>query len=359
MVQLTREEKDEIIHFHVEEGESIDSLRARFKRGPLTIEKVLLDAGIEIRKSNRGQIGMDENLVKEIINLNNQGFTHTEIAKQLNISSATTVRNKLLSLGLYETRFPEITEEQKLQINELYSQGVSSNKIATRLNISKFSVLKFIEGQKKERFDYRTYDVDRQFFDNIDTQEKAYWLGVMFADGYNNEEFGYIRFGQCESNVELVHSFKTALSSTHPIVDVDREHSFYQITIANRHLSESLAKLGCIQAKTHYCDFPEIPEHLERHFIRGYFDGDGSIWTSNNALGISITGNNKLVEKIQMKLMVECNLAQTKLVCRRPETSPNIVEIRYGGRHQIARISEYLYSGSTCHFSLKFDKFNI
>lgn len=355
MLQLTEQEKFQIIQSHLN-GESIDSLRARFKRGPVTIERVLVDAGIEVKKGRNGT-SMSLQLEKKIVDLFNEGNNPSEIARSLGISSATTVQNKLRLLGLYETRFPNINEEQKAQINSLYSEGLPSQKIAKQLGISKWAVLKFIEGKKRERFDYRTYDVDREFFDNIDTQEKAYWLGVMFSDGYNCEDTTYIRLAQAEINKELVYSFKQALRAGHPVNFTDGQRKFYQITISNERLSKSLAKHGCVQAKTHITKYPEIDLSLDSHFIRGYFDGDGSIHTCSGNPHISITGNKDLIEVIQNKLIESCGLNKTKLICRRPETSPNIVEIRYGGKNQVKRISEYLYKDATCYMQRKFEKF--
>lgn len=113
------------------------------------------------------------------------------------------------------------------------------------------------------------------------------------------------------------------------------------LSITDSKICQDLYKHGVIPAKSHKTYFPEIPEHLWNHFIRGVFDGDGCIYKGKNN-SFNIIGNIKLIEKIQEILMKECNLSKTKLHHDKKHTE-NIVTVRWGGNKQIKKIYNYLY----------------
>lgn len=123
---------------------------------------------------------------------------------------------------------------------------------------------------------------NEHIFDQIDSEEKAYWLGFIFADGY-------ISSSPLRKNVKSIYQFELALGLK------DQEHlekfrifmeykkpiiiDTYRcrFTIANKHLWTTLNNYGCTPNKSLTLTFPNIPKHLIKHFIRGYFDGDGCI----------------------------------------------------------------------------------
>lgn len=120
------------------------------------------------------------------------------------------------------------------------------------------------------------------YFDNIDTQEKAYFLGWLMADGnvsiYNGQYS--IKIHIKKDDKYLIDQFQVAIGSHYPINERDSYtrgvlcHSIY-ISATSRHMVESLMKYGIVPRKTGTERMPDIPEELKRHFLRGYFDGDG------------------------------------------------------------------------------------
>lgn len=355
MAKIAELERQQIIDLHKDEGWSIERLRKKFKRGPATIEKILVQAGIEVSKG-KNKKGLDVELVERWRGLYNSGNNFSDIARLYN-TDPTVVRQKFQVLGLYDTKAFDTTDEQKQLMNQLYKSGLSSRAVAEKMNLSKTTVLEYLDGAR-EPSSFRIYSVNEDFFENIDNQEKAYWLGVLYADGYNSEERRYVRFGQAKKDKELVYKFKNILEAEHPVVFNERHgkvQDFYQISVSSVKLSRDLARHGCMQNKTFKTEFPNIPEELYSHFIRGYFDGDGSIWNSSGYPNISITGNIGLLERIQEILMEECQLNKTKLISRRKNS---IVDIRYGGRNQVRRIYDYLYKDATTFLSRKHNILN-
>ena len=149
------------------------------------------------------------------------------------------------------------------------------------------------------------YTVDSKYFDNIDNEEKAYWLGFLYADGYvrTYHKSGQLKLKLNVKDKEHVELFKKCIISNQKIVDNieklkknGKEYTSHSSTlnIYSVELVNDLIKHGCVQNKTQKIRFPEIDENLKYHFIRGYFDGDGCIHKIKNrpnSYSISIVSN--------------------------------------------------------------------
>lgn len=135
---------------------------------------------------------------------------------------------------------------------------------------------------------YLSYALDAEFFTDINTPEKAYWFGFIMADGC---VFGMpspgLRIGLKSSDSGHLEAFKADIGSSHPVKFSMKKYMWHgeersagacAVDIRNRTLFDSLVSHGCVPNKTNNCtDITGIPEHLFRHFARGYFDGDGCI----------------------------------------------------------------------------------
>ena len=105
-------------------------------------------------------------------------------------------------------------------------------------------------------------------------------------------------------------------------------------------MSNDLSTLGCGIAKTHKLEYPIIPAELDRHFIRGYFDGDGSYTVGNRTF--DLTGRagflNKVIDRFE-----NLGLNRLKIYQRHPERNNDISYIRYGGKLVSRTLYNYLY----------------
>ena len=63
----------------------------------------------------------------------------------------------------------------------------------------------------------RIYKVNENYFEKIDTPEKAYILGFFYADGYNNEETGALEFVQKEERIDILEQIKKCLGCNYEI----------------------------------------------------------------------------------------------------------------------------------------------
>ena len=151
----------------------------------------------------------------------------------------------------------------------------------------------------------------RDFFNVIDTEEKAYWLGFIFADGYisyseKNMKKGQLATTYCTGiklkwsdrehlkkfNKSIRGNYKVFKETSHPDGFRKKITEAAKILVYSQQMYNDLNKYFD-RDKTYTAKFPSIPENLMRHFIRGYFDGDGCFSFTDRTFDIEFLGASK------------------------------------------------------------------
>lgn len=144
------------------------------------------------------------------------------------------------------------------------------------------------------------------YFDSIDTEEKAYWLGFLFADGaITKSRSSYaIELSLKKDDYEHVKLFAKAIEKEHVI---ESDNYRMRCVIGNKHMFEKLESYGCTRRKSLTLKFPNYSifkdTSLIRHFIRGYVEGDGCLSYCDKAHtkpSISILGTYDFLSGIQL-----------------------------------------------------------
>lgn len=124
------------------------------------------------------------------------------------------------------------------------------------------------------------HGLNEDFFATIDTEQKAYILGMLATDGcvYNNRIFLCLQARDEHILSETLAAMQSA-SSVHerPKGSFPGSGPMKYIAFTSRKLASDLAALGIVPKKSHTLTYAKVPHHLERHYVRGLFDGDGSI----------------------------------------------------------------------------------
>ena len=126
------------------------------------------------------------------------------------------------------------------------------------------------------------YYTNEFFFDKIDTEEKAYWLGFIYADGYLTKS-GYVGIEIKVDDIEHLYKFKAALDSELPIKTYTKQGTYgtqtnCRFAVGSKHMFKILLSYFGSIDKTNYGIFPKLRDKtLIRHLIRGFFDGDGCL----------------------------------------------------------------------------------
>lgn len=163
-------------------------------------------------------------------------------------------------------------------INKYLQDKISSNQIAMEYKCDGSTVLKHLKRWnvpiRKERYN-STYSVDIHFFDDIDTEEKAYILGLLLSDGHISERGIMLTL----KDKDVLIKYKSAIKSNVPIRK-DR-YGNHAVNIISKTLANKLREYGFHNRKSYGIDLDKVlkhvPKQLEHHFVRGLFDGDGSI----------------------------------------------------------------------------------
>ena len=169
----------------------------------------------------------------------------------------------------------------------MFNDGSSLTKIAKELSVDRYCL-----GQRlKKKFgidpslkqNNKRYKVDSNFFDFMNTENKFYWLGFIFADGHMRTQSNSLEIGLSIKDQNHLNKFLNDLNSDYPIRTKRckiglKVYDSCNISICDKALYNSLIKLGCTNNKTYNLTFPSITDKsMLAHFIRGFFDGDGGI----------------------------------------------------------------------------------
>lgn len=131
----------------------------------------------------------------------------------------------------------------------------------------------------------RIYRCNESYFSSITSEEKAYFFGLLCADGCNFEPQYAITLKLQARDRKLVYAFRKAIGYTGkvhrrvPCGAFKNAQRQYSCVLRSKVMSLDLTSLGCVHQKTSKLKFPScVPRELMGHFIRGFFDGDGSIY---------------------------------------------------------------------------------
>ena len=211
----------------------------------------------------------------------------------------------------------------------------------------------------------RKYFFNEDYFKKIDTEEKAYWLGFIMADGCISKNNSNNPYNRLEINLKIedighLEKFNKSIASNKPIVSKEvnsRGHisTICQIRLNSKRLCEDLILNSVIPNKTGKEIIPNtISNELVRHFIRGYFDGDGCLYKSNkeNKLYCSICSSSIDLIK-QLKTIMEDNKIIPYINERKNYNVPFFI-IGTKNQNYVKTFLDYLYKDATIYLDRKY-----
>lgn len=188
------------------------------------------------------------------------------------------------------------------------SNHVNKIGLPTKKSIKKEIINKKREDYNKHIKQKENYynNIDYNFFNNINTKEKAYYLGLIASDGnvYKRDN------GQCLLSITLQKEDEYILNNFYNILNINRTCSetskYCSLQISSKIIFDDLSKYGIIPNKTWNMHLKNIPKKFMPSFLLGYFDGDGSITHSKNGTitktDVSICGTKSSINSISYML---------------------------------------------------------
>jgi len=248
----------------------------------------------------------------------------------------------------------------------LNNKNLSRQEICDKYQINHETFSKYLKDYLKIPFEKRLKPAKcSNIFDNIDTEEKAYWLGFLYADGAISSS--PLKEGKKNYNVELslkindkehLKKFYTFSKATTKFI----EDSYRcRVTLNDKHLWEKLVEYGCIYNKSLTLQFPNENifknKSLIRHFIRGYFDGDGCVSYVNkehSKLNIQVLGT----EIFLSKLLTYCPDKLKDLSLRHNHNNPNESTMFFNTSNKKAiTFLKFIYNNSSIYLERKYNRF--
>ena len=149
-----------------------------------------------------------------IIDKYNAGISTEKICLDYKVSAGTIV--KLLKNNKIKIRGSFKSIDEKNLITD-YLRGIKNDNLFNKYNISSTKLISVLSKNKIKNKGTKHYKVNENYFENIDTKEKAYWLGFLYADGYVRK--GELRLKLKFSDKKHIKKFKKELKSEHIIKD--------------------------------------------------------------------------------------------------------------------------------------------
>lgn len=260
----------------------------------------------------------------------------------------------------------------------IYSDFKSLRQISREIGVSRSVINRWLKECSIQKKSFRSnIKINYKFFDKIDTEKKAYWLGYLWCDGYNNLKG---RNGKRKNSLylvsidkDVVQKFKSDLNSDHLIKNYNSNsysgynegkfREMYSINICNKYLSERLAiNYGLIPHRTTAIFLKDlVPKNLMRHFIRGIIEADGSISickpqgrNTKNTYLISFSTYKELIE-IALDYFIEFDLIdkRKKVVHRKGDCYGCKIQ----GALQPIKILDHIYNDCHVYMNRKYNKY--
>ena len=269
--------------------------------------------------------------------------------------------------------YRELSDLDKQDIVDYYKfKNKNFNEISKMLEVSERSVSRVLkeDGIKTRR--KNRYTLNEYYFHNINSQEKAYILGFIYADGYvGNDNFNNIVISVNDKEIldKICNEFEfTGEIRRTTKGGFENLKQGFSLNFSSEIMARRLREIGLYPNKSlTITQLPKIKNELMRHFVRGYFDGDGTVILSSHtsyhkvggitkkyeypSFSFGILGTEKFLRQIAKYMQIKhYKIRDTKTLEIKNLTCSAKTESRF--------IYDYLYKDSTIYLERKYNKWN-
>lgn len=290
----------------------------------------------------------------DIIKLHSDGLSCSAISKQLGINMGTCYgycRKLNLDLSKHSKHRKVSLKSQASEIIADYKSGMGCTKLAKKYGTYENNIGKLLRKNGIDVLYQKIYNIPHSFFDEIDTEQKAYILGFFAADGCNTNTN---KFEIAVIDKNILYKIRDAMGYDGPISERQPKNPrcqiIYKLCMHSKQICKRMTELGCPKKKTFKTTMPQLQENLINHYVRGLSDGDGSIYQSNGYWQFTLAGTHSLLISIQA-ILAKDNI--TSFIYEHG----NIYILRVARQDDLARFGQWLYKDSTIYLKRKYDRF--
>lgn len=254
------------------------------------------------------------------------------------------------------------------ECKSLYLDGMSVSKICELKKLDRHNLSRRFKKDSlnvRKGFSYaRKYDLNEHYFDTIDTEEKAYILGFIYADGNNLFRTNRISIHLSKTDEEILKKMSHIFYGAEVLKYNSRTNkdgkmfNYVYLHLFSKHMSRHLATLGVVEAKSHKIVFPEwLDKSLYQHFIRGLIDGDGWIYLPNDnrdSPNVGLICTRQINDFLKDYFEKELGL-KSYLVKAHKQDFNVMCEVRVKNYHQCKMLMDWLYKDATIYLQRKYN----
>ncbi len=247
-------------------------------------------------------------------------------------------------------------EDLILEVASLYTGGMKAGEIAKKIGKSRALVCLYLKhsGTPTVAGTGRKIALNEDFFQEIDTHEKAYWLGFLLADGHI-PKMAAVRVELQASDREHLVAFLQSLKSDSRIRESVRQlkgsenRSVWTIVCSVKMKNDLLVK-GWQEFKKRgdLRIVEDVPTHLKPSLLRGLFDGDGCFMAERATF---VDAHLSVVHWFQEELVRASREIKRSPVTPNPRGTSYVV--KWSGRARLQAVVNHLYSTPGPHLRRK------
>jgi alpha-glucuronidase len=249
-------------------------------------------------------------------------------------------------------KMDSLTQNEIKNIVDLYNNGSNLIQIALEYKSSSRTIGKILKNNNIKIRDGSYFNkkfLHENIFENIDSKEKAYWLGFLAADG-NISKTGQLTLQLAEKDLNHLMKFYNFMGGKSKIIKTstkikDKIYYGYRVGFRSLKLKNDLEKFNIVSNKSKNLKISQnIPQQFLSSFILGLIDGDGSFFFSNNKLNFCLISSQEACSQVMDYFVNNIKLNKINLYSA---SCAEMKYLKYCGNNNVYKIAKFLYSSNT------------
>lgn len=305
--------------------------------------------------------------IDEILKLRESKVSLTKIAEIYGVSRES-IRQMLLRIGAYTGEFHKSLELNKQDIIKEYTSGKSLSVLARKNNCNRATISGILRKNNIEiRGKYEQVliekdaglrkSVNRAFFDSW-SDKMTYVLGWIATDGCIISSLR--GFNITSTDIDHLHKLAALLQTDVKIAHYagTRNNKLAgKMSIGQQHMIESLMRLGIHPKKSKTLELPPVPDEYLGHFLRGVFEGDGTVFVQDRTARIHVySASKKFLPELNKRISTCLGIKEGSIYI---DKRYDVQTLYFGGHERISRLYDFMYKNVPDSMILKrkHDKF--
>lgn len=301
---------------------------------------------------------------KQFMELYETGISTTEICEKLGENrdrGYKLLKKKKLPSNPFKSR--KYTKQVVDVLEQEYLNGATIKELQTKYPEYAGNINHYLRERGVTRRRGSASNCNPEYFKNIDTPQKAYFLGLLMADGCiiekkRNPKIKTLRIELCIEDKYILEEFARALGSTLKVKESFGNGKAYEVGgktyYNNKHecyfslgcvdLIQDLMSYGCVPRKSRILkNLPKLPQHLYKDFILGFYDGDG-IASVGKSCYMGFVGTQEFLQNIAKQIKIDIGLPEPNVNYNRGN---NMYYLTYNTKQSQIKLWNYFYKETT------------